>query len=154
MNTMLEINEKSEIQPSGVGPLVLDDIHYLWPMMQRHLVRAGEGLWREGELDGCWGMVVRGRVKVVKETENPGHRVVLGLFGPGSLIFDRAFGQDHPRETSAVAMDEVEILYLPKQHFEKILTDRPSLGLRLYRFVLASVAEQLRHANRRLASIF
>lgn len=154
MNNVLETNEKSEVQTSVEGSLALDDIHYLWPMMQRHSAQAGESLWREGEMDGCWGMLVRGRVKVVKETENLGHRVVLGLFGPGSLIFDSAFGQDHPRETSAVAMDEVEILYLPKQHFEKILTDRPILGHRLYRFVLSSVAEQLRHANSRLASIF
>jgi len=57
-------------------------------------------------------MVVRGRVKILKETEHPGHPVVLGVFGPGSLIFDSSLVPEHPRDTTAVAMEDVEFVYL------------------------------------------
>lgn len=154
MHKMLEPNKRQDLQALSGAPLPLDDIHYLGPMVQRHFARTGDCLWLEGKRDGRWGMIVRGQVKVLKETEYPGHPVVLGVFGPGSLIFDSSFEPGRPKDTTAVAMEDVEILYLPEQHFEKILSDRPGLGHRLYKFILFSMTEQLRHANRRLATIF
>ena len=151
---MTQTNEKNRIQTPLVGPLAEDDLHYLEPMVQRHFAHAGDCLWREGDLDGRWGVVIRGRVKVLKETENPEHRLVLGLFGPGSLILDCSFEQGQPKETSAFAVEDVEILFLSKEHFEKILAERPILGHLLYKQVLVSVTEQLRHAYRRLVAIF
>ena len=154
MKKVLEPKKRQNLQALSGAPLPLDDIHYLWPMVQRHFVRTGDYLWLEGEPNGRWGMVARGQIKVLKETEYPGHPVVLGVFGPGSLIFDSSFDPGRSRDTTAVAMEDVEILYLSEQQFEKILTDRPGLGHRLYRFILSSMTEQLRHANRRLAAIF
>jgi CRP-like cAMP-binding protein len=151
---MQERKDITEIQSSLVSPLAENDLQYLGPMLEHHLAHAGECLWREGDLDGRWGLVIRGRVKVLKETENPDHRLVLGLFGPGSLVLDCSFEPGQAKETSAYAVDDVEILFMSKQHFEQVLAENPILGHRLYGMVMDAVAEQLRHAYRRLVAIF
>jgi CRP/FNR family transcriptional regulator, cyclic AMP receptor protein len=151
---MEELKNFTEIQSSLVGPLAENELHILEPMLQRHSALPGESLWREGDLDGRWGLVLRGRVKLLKETENPDHRLVLGLFGPGSLILDCSFEPGQTKETSAYAVDDVEILILSKQHFEQVLIEHPNLGHRLHSLLLDAVAEQLRHAYRRLVAIF
>ena len=145
--------KKKELKLFFEGTLALDDLHYLWPMVKKHFAQPDDYLWQEGEFGGHCGVIAKGQVKVVKETENPGHPLVLGVFGPGALIFDSSFLHEHPRSTSAIAMEEVEVLYLPRHAFEKTLAEHPALGHRLYRFILSSMAEQLRHANHRLTTL-
>lgn len=133
------------------GLLEKEDLAYLGHLMERQFAKEGECLWREGDPDDRLGLVIRGRVKLVKEAETPKHPLVLGLFGPGALVVDFAFVEGLSRETTAYAVEDLEIVYLSRPQFETILTERPALGHRIFSETLISVAEQLRHAYRRLA---
>lgn len=131
-----------------------EDLHYLQPMLEWRSAVSGECLWREGDRDDRVGLVLSGRVKLLKETENPGHPLVVGLFGPGSLIMDFAFPDEGPLETSAYAAEDLDVVFLSRADFGKILQERPQLGQRMFHKALTSVTEQLRHAYRRLAVHF
>lgn len=104
--------------------------------------------------DGRLGLVVQGRVKLQKGTESFGNPIVVGLFGPGSLLVDFAVEEDLSRETSAYAVEPSEIVFLARPQFEKILAERPELVHRIFNEVLISLGEQLRHAYRRMAAFF
>ena len=136
------------------GLLEKEELSYLGHLMERHCAKAGECLWREGDTDDRLGLIVRGRVKLLKEADNPKHPLVLGLFGPGALVIDLAFVEGLPRETSAYAVEDLEIFYLSRPQFARVLAERPMLGHRIFGETLVSFAEQLRHAYRRLAVFF
>lgn len=114
----------------------------------------GERLWNEGDRDDHLALIVRGRVKLVKETAMPGHALVLGLFGPGTLAGDVSFATGSPRRTSAEAIQDGTAVLLSREGYEQLLVERPLLANQVLGEVLRRVADQLEHANRRLAAIF
>jgi CRP-like cAMP-binding protein len=149
------------VVPSGesepfpfAGWLDRDDLVALGRHVVWHSARNGETLWREGEADDRLALVVRGRVKLVKETAFPGRPAVLGLFGPGALVADLSFAAGLPREASGVAVGEVEAVFLSRTQFEFLASERPDLARSILTEVLRSVADHLRHLQGRLASIF
>ena len=132
----------------------IEDFQYLESLVQRHAACSGECLWREGSRDNRMGLVLHGHVKLLKETENPGHPLILGIFGPGSLVIDFAFFNGALAETSAFAVDDLEIAYLSKRQFDEIQKEHPSLGNRVYSKALSSISDQLKHAYKRLEVFF
>lgn len=136
------------------GLLDREDLVYLGRLVEWQSTGAGECLWRAGDRDDRLAMVVQGRVKLLKETETEGRPLLVGLFGPGSLVMDFAVEEGLPRETSAYSVEPSEIVFLPRPQFEKVLSERPELGHRIFNEALISLGEQLRHAYRRLAVFF
>ncbi len=161
---MKKISDNSDIDEAGTictyfsgissGLLKKEDFLYLDQIIEMNFFAAGECLWHEGDLESPMGLVFRGRVKLLKETENPHHPILLGLFGPGTLVFDPVFMEELPSETSACALENTWIICLPSQQLLKILTERPALGCSLFRKTLGSAGEQLRQAYRRLTVFF
>jgi CRP/FNR family transcriptional regulator len=131
-----------------------EEIAYLGQLVEWHSAKAGDCLWREGDLSDRLGLVLRGKVKLLKESAFQGHPIVLGLFGAGSLIVDLSFAQGDPAEASAYAVDDVQLVFLSREQFDGILMDRPRLANSILNEVLCSIADQLRHTYRRLNAFF
>ena len=136
------------------GTLDKEDLIYLEALVEWQNADAGECLWRVGDMNERLGMVAQGRVKLLKKMEMKGHPIVVGLFGPGSLLMDFAVEKGLPRETSAYSIEPSQIAFLSRLQLEKVLSERPALGHRLYATALASLSEQLKHAYKRLAVFF
>lgn len=134
------------------GLLEKEELRYLGSLMERHCAKRGECLWRQGDMDERLGLIVRGRVKILKETSTPNNPLIVGVFGPGALLIDLGFVEGSPRETSAYAVEDVQICYLSRSQLARVLAERPLLGHRILGEVLTSFGEQLRHAYRRLAA--
>ncbi|OHB24811.1 MAG: hypothetical protein A2X84_10530 [Desulfuromonadaceae bacterium GWC2_58_13] len=131
-----------------------EDLAYLGQLVDWHSAKAGDCLWHEGEMNDRLGLVLEGQVKLLKESAFRGHPIVLGLFGAGSLIVDLSFAQGDPTETSAYAVDDLRVVFLPRDRFEKVLLERPMLANSILNEVLLSIADQLRHMYRRLHAFF
>jgi len=144
----------SHIAFSFGGGLGKEDRRFLVHCMERHIVNAGECLWREGEANDRVGLLVRGRVKLVKEVEGTKHPLILGLLGAGAGVIDPAFLEGRARQTSAHVVEEVAIFYLSRRHFQRMLEERPTLGERILGAAAVSFAGQLRHAYRRLSVFY
>ncbi len=131
-----------------------EDLIYLGSLVERYSAKAGACLWREGDLNNRLGLVIRGQLRLTKEASFPGHSIVLGLFGAGALVVDLSFAQGRSAETSAYAVDELQMVFLARKQFEKILAERPQLGNILLTGILYSITDQLRHMYRRLNAFF
>ncbi len=96
---------------------------------------------QEEESKGLF-LITKGHVKISKISPG-GKEIVLGLlsegmtFGEGSLV-----GQDKQADT-ALATDNTELLYLPKNEFQKILTENPPL----YQAVVGSLVKWMANLN-------
>ncbi len=135
------------------GLLDPEELALLGRHVSWHRLAKGDFLWRQGDDDDRLGLVVDGRIELVKEMV-PGRPLVIGLFGPGALVGDLSFAAGCERETSAKVREDLTVVLLSREGFETIACQHPALASRIQDELLRQMADQLRHAYARLAAIF
>jgi len=116
--------------------------------------RAGERLWREGERCGDLAFIVSGKLEIRKQTEFAGKDVIVGVYGPGSIVGELCILQEMPRSVGVVALTDCELLLLSAEQFEALAARDPELAVRLLKGMLLTVSTRLGKAFERLAAIF
>ena len=117
-------------------------------------LRAGEILWREGDVAAEEACIIAGRVEVKKETEFAGKQVVIGVYSAGTIVGELSILDDKPRAVTAVALQDTDVLLLSRENFDRLLPDPPEGGVRLLKGMRLAISPRLRKAFDRLASIF
>jgi len=117
-------------------------------------VNAGEILWEEGDPCDYVAIVSSGRVEVKKKTEFEGKYVVVGIYNRGAVVGALCFLNSSPRAITAVALDEVSLMVITPENFQKLITEKPELGVRILKGMLLSVSIRLRKSYERLAKFF
>ncbi|SDE92678.1 CRP/FNR family transcriptional regulator, anaerobic regulatory protein [Thermus arciformis] len=113
-------------------------------------LRKGELLFLEGEPVRALFVVRRGLIKVYKLDPEGRKQVVLHVEGPGKVLAEVALFLDRPTyPASAEALEESEVLAIPKDRFFQLLEERPPLARALIRY-LARRQGQLLHLLDRL----
>jgi CRP/FNR family transcriptional regulator len=85
--------------------------------------KRGDYLWREGDPAEALTLIVRGRVKIVRETE--ASDVILEIFGEGEPVGAIAVYNYIPYPASAICMEPVTLLILPRRDFFEMLDRNP-----------------------------
>ena len=96
----------------------------------------GAALFREGERADGMHVVLRGVVKVVRFAPD-GRETVLHLVRKGNTIGEAAMFQRGTFPASAVAVDDVETLYVSAEALFALVTENPELALRMLAHKLA-----------------
>ena len=117
-------------------------------------IKAGEVLWKEGDVGDFEAFIVEGKIEVKKETEFAGKQVVVGVYSPGAIVGEFCLVEKGPRAVTAVAMEDSSLLFLTCENFEALLQDHPVLGGKILKGMLFAVSTRLRKSFERLASIF
>ena len=104
-------------------------------------------LFREGERADGMHVVLRGGVKVIRFAPD-GRETVLHLVRKGNTIGEAAMFQRGTFPASAVAVDEVETLYVSAEALFALVTENPELALRM----LAALSLRLRMFAHKLAA--
>ena len=99
----------------------------------------GATLFREGERADGMHIVLCGVVKVVRFAPD-GREMVLHLVRKGNTIGEAAMFQKGTFPASAVAVDDVETLFLPADALFTLVTENPEMALRM----LAALSLRLR----------
>ena len=107
----------------------------------------GAALFREGERADGMHIVLRGVVKVVRFAPD-GREMVLHLVRKGNTIGEAAMFQKGTFPASAVAVDDVETLFLPADALFTLVTENPEMALRM----LAALSLRLRMFAHKLAA--
>lgn len=130
--------------------LAPEDLEALERAAQRRLLGKGEVLFLEGEPVRALFVVQRGLIKVYKLDPEGRKQVVLHVEGPGRVLAEVALFLERPTyPASAEALEESEVLALPKERFFQLLEERPQLARSLIRY-LARRQERLLHLLDRL----
>ncbi len=86
----------------------------------------GDHLWREGDPSDAFTVLLRGRVKIVRELEQGD--VIYEIFGDGEPIGAIAVYNYIPYPASAVALEPVSIFSLPRRDYFELLDRHPEFA--------------------------
>ena len=128
------------------------------PLLGRYLdcrkLAEDETLWLEGEDCGFMVFIISGNIEIKKGTEFAGRQMIVGIYGRGSIAGELCLIDSSPRPVTAVACDEVELLILKREDFDRFLAEHPESGVRLLKGMLMTVSTRLKKSFERLATIF
>jgi CRP/FNR family transcriptional regulator len=96
----------------------------------RKVFRAGELLFSEGEACGGLHILAQGRVRLFK-TSAKGREQVLAVNLPGETIAEIPVFDGGPYPASAVAVEDVEIVYISRQDFQAYCLEHPAVALKM-----------------------
>lgn len=114
---------------------------------------AGDNLWQEGDSDNYAAFVVTGKLGIKKKTEFDKYMIV-GIFGEGSVAGELCLFTKHKRSVTALILEDVELIILRNEDFERLITGYPMLGLKLLRHIFFVISNRLSRSTERIASIF
>lgn len=98
---------------------------------------AGTRIFRENTLSDGGYVIVRGEVELVSGTKNS----VVSRHGEASLIGEMALISETMTPATAVAVDNTEVLKIPRPLFRRMLQEYPQLAGLLQERIGASVNE-------------
>lgn len=106
-----------------------------------HTVRRKQDIYVEGDEPIRLYFLKSGRVKTVKTT-SAGKELITGLYGPGEFFGYLPLLEHTPYHDSAVALDDTELVYIPKQDFLQLLTRNAEVGQQFIRLLAGRVSER------------
>src|SRR4051794_31968125 len=110
---------------------------------QQVTVHAGDWLFRGGEPGDSLYVVLTGRLEIVIESE---HDKVIRILGRGDSVGELALLTESPRSASVRARRDSELLYVTREHFARLLDERPEFAAALTK-VLGRQLRDVRHAG-------
>jgi len=131
-----------------------EDLKELSGFFKCKSVAAGEILWNEGDFCDYVAFIVSGRVEVKKETEFKGKQVVVGIYSRGAVVGELCILDGSPRAVTAVALEDVSLVLITREDFDKLINKHPELGAQLMKGMLLSVSKRLKSSFARLATFF
>jgi CRP-like cAMP-binding protein len=105
-----------------------------------HLFKDGEAFVREGELGDEMYIIVSGKVRVVTGPEG---QTELARRGPGEYVGEMSLLTHEPRMASLIAQGDVRALCIEQSKFERILLEKPEIGL----YVMRSLIHRLQDSR-------
>jgi len=100
-----------------------EDLEWLGECITSVSLKAGETLFREGDVgDRCY-IIESGELDVVKHSG--GREVFLSVRGAGEVIGELALMDDMPRMATVRAVTDAELLSVEHQHLQELLASSP-----------------------------
>src|SRR3954452_4347442 len=109
-------------------------------------IRAREWLFRQGDPGDSLYVVLPGRLEIVIEADGAAEPKVIRVLGRGDSVGELALLTELPRSASVRARRDSELLYVTREHFAKLLEERPEFAAALTR-VLGRQLRDVRHAG-------
>ena len=122
------------------------DLTMLAAVSTTRLYTKGEQIFRESDPADSFHMIVRGRVKIFKETP-AGKDLILALLGPGDPVGAVAVYMETPFPATAEAIEDTICVQAPSSAFYELLDRSPSL----VRGLLLGLTHRLMELTGRLA---
>ena len=117
-------------------------------------VKAGDVLFREGDVCDYLAYIIAGRLEIKKATDFQGKEFILGIYGRGAIVGELCFLDGSPRPYTAVALEECTLVELSKENFDSMIAEVPELGIKFLKGLLLAASIRLRKSFDRMAAIF
>ena len=102
----------------------------------------GVTVFRQGDPGGSMYVIRAGKVRVLKESQ--GRQRAVSTLGPGDFFGEMAVVTGRPRSATAEVIEEADLLKVPADKLQDMVTGAGEIGIRLIR----RLAERLENANR------
>ncbi|HEX6751277.1 MAG TPA: aspartate ammonia-lyase [Longimicrobium sp.] len=126
-----------------------DDLRWLGSAAERRTYARGSYVFRESQPRRSFGVVLRGRIDIVKGLR--GLPEVLHVLREGEGYGEGSLLDDYPHSTSGLVREEAEVLEVPRDHLRAIAETNPRLFGKLAMAAAHVISSRLRIANARLS---
>ena len=106
-----------------------------------HTVRRKQDIYVEGDEPIRLYFLKAGRVKTVKTT-SAGKELITGIYSGGDFFGYLPLLTQTSYDDSAVALDDAELVYIPKHDFLQLLTRNAEVGQQFIRLLARCVSER------------
>ena len=117
--------------------------------LEARTVAAGAILFEKGDPGDAMILIREGRVRIFMRDAH-GSEITFRHYGPGQIVGEFALLDDKPRSASAAAVETLEVLLLQRAEFDRLLKERPLLGVEMMR----SLAARIRYTTQYLEKLF
>jgi CRP-like cAMP-binding protein len=107
-----------------------------------HVYDPGQVILHEGEAGCSFFLILDGRVEVRKAIGLNKHKKLVEL-GPLDIFGEVCFLGVESRSASVLNLERTHVMEFSRVEFEKLITARPSIGLKLYRSIARELAQRL-----------
>jgi aspartate ammonia-lyase len=125
--------------------LSADELRSLAEHAQSKSCPAGAYVFRESQPRRAFGVLVKGRVQIVKGFN--GRPRVLHLLTEGESFGEGSLLDDYPHSTSGVVTEDAEIVEIPRAAVARIAAENPQLYGKLVTAAAQVISSRLRYAN-------
>jgi CRP/FNR family transcriptional regulator, cyclic AMP receptor protein len=130
----------SAVETPFLRQLESGDVDALMRRIRRRSVRKAQLILRAGAAGDDVVIVLDGHVKLVAFGADR-REVVLAIRGPGELIGEMAALAGQRRTATVIAVDDVEVGYLPADELKSFLVEHPDVALVLIRMLVRRLSE-------------
>lgn len=132
---------------SGLTP---DNIENITKDLKRISFKKGEAIISEHAEGDNLFYIDSGKVEIIKDIENDDNLFArLSVLGPGDVFGEMSLINDAPRSASAVALEDVELMVMPREVFMDITFTHPIVMFNLIR----TLSGRLRDTNEKFIEL-
>lgn len=130
-----------------------DELQQLMDMAEPVSLRAGETLLKQGELGDTAYVVLSGEFEIQKQTGQS--LIKIDVRSPGDVVGEMALLSQSPRNASVIAKTDCEVLKIPQEAFEKLLSSSTTAALAVLHWVMTRLTqnESLLHQQEKMAAL-
>lgn len=122
------------------------EIEILARHMDLQTVPAGEEIFHEGSAGEYMALVVRGRVRILKE-DSLGRRRRITTIVAGKTLGEMSLIDNEPRSATAFADADTLLLVLTRPQFQRLVETYPGLGVKFLTNLARMMSQRLRRTS-------
>jgi len=118
----------------------------------RKVCRAGEVLFREGDVGDGLFIVVKGSVRISKQSATG--EEALAVLEPPAFFGEMALIDHTSRAADAIVNEDSELFFIPLQDLRSLIEVQHGIALKILYALCEVLAQRLRETNERYMSVF
>jgi aspartate ammonia-lyase len=122
-----------------------EELSYFASHARARTAPAGSYVFRESQPRRSFGVLVSGRVQIVKGFN--GRPQVLHVLGAGESYGEGSLLEDYPHSTTGIVTEDAELVELPRTSLEQMAEENPQLYGKLVTAAAQVISSRLRYAN-------
>lgn len=146
MSKDTEANYKLILKTSLAENLSKKECKALAEIVSIRELKKGELLLKEGKVDDCLCVIVKGRLAVTRDVGG-GEYVVIHTLKTGDLAGAMGFVDGAPHSASLRAHGDAVVYRLPRDRFESLVETQPKLVYQVMRAIICSVHASMQRMN-------
>ncbi|HEY9200367.1 MAG TPA: cyclic nucleotide-binding domain-containing protein [Gammaproteobacteria bacterium] len=128
-----------------------DEICHISEHMSAYSASKGTVIFDEGAEDSTLGIVIRGKIDIIKRQSGSRANVIASIL-PSQSFGEMSLLDGEPRSAQAVAATDVELLLLTRKDLFKLREQHPKLAFDLLWLVSRMLSQRLRRTSGNLVA--
>jgi signal transduction histidine kinase len=130
-----------------------DELQQLMDMAEPVSLRAGDVLIKQGDLGDAAYVVIKGEFEIQKQSGQS--LIKIDIRNPGDVVGEMALLARTPRSASVISKTDSEVLRIPQEAFEKLLSTSSKAAMAVLHWVMERLNqnEALLHQQEKMAAL-